>query len=670
MALAAALWTLSLMNPAPQTPLVLENELVRREVMLAPGTGTVSLIRRDSGHEFVRAIEPEAILTIGGKEHRLGGALGQKNRAFILRGELQADPQAAKLAGVARGTCESEVPHGKGWKPKGEAALLTFEGEGFRAVVRHEVYEGLPVFGKQVEVTNTSDKPFVLDRIISERLAAVEGESQVEYQNSWRMPDMTVLTDMSFGGRFDASVEWTTDPAFGTQVSYQLITPCMLNVRPPSGPATVLQPGETFRSIKSFLILHGPQEREAQTLERRAFFRAVAPWTLDNPLMLHVRSSDDKEIRTAIDQASECGFEMVIMSFGSGLNMEDVSDANLSRFRALREYANSKGVRFGGYSLLASRRIDDTNDVINPKTGKTGGAIFGNSPCLGSQWGLDYFEKLKKFISETGFDVLEHDGNYPGDVCASVSHPGHRGLDDSQWKQHEIITEFYRWCRARGVFLNVPDNYFLSGSNKTAMGYRETNWSLPRAQQHVHARQNMFDGTWDKTPSMGWMFVPLVEYHGGGAAATIEPLREHLNDYELHFANTFSNGVQACWRGTRLYDAPETKAMVVRMVQWYKRHRQLLESDTIHLRRPDGRRLDFVVKANALTSPRMMVSVFNPTDKDLKEKVRIPVDRAGLSGRAKIAREGKGASDAFVREGFIELEAACRAQGWTWYTVD
>jgi hypothetical protein len=31
------------------------------------------------------------------------------------------------------------------------------------------------------------------------------------------------------------------------------------------------------------------------------------------------------------------------------------------------------------------------------------------------------------------------------------------------------------------------------------MGYRETNWSLPRAQQHIHARQNLYDGTWDKT---------------------------------------------------------------------------------------------------------------------------------------------------------------------------
>ncbi len=60
------------------------------------------------------------------------------------------------------------------------------------------------------------------------------------------------------------------------------------------------------------------------------------------------------------------------------------------------------------------------------------------------------------------------------------------------------------------------------------MGYRETNWSLPRKQQEIIERQNVYDGTWNKTPSMGWMFVPLVQYHGGGAAATIEPLKDHL----------------------------------------------------------------------------------------------------------------------------------------------
>ena len=94
------------------------------------------------------------------------------------------------------------------------------------------------------------------------------------------------------------------------------------------------------------------------------------------------------------------------------------------------------------------------------------------------------------------------------------------------------MAELYQWCRGKGIYLTVPDWYFLNGSSKTAMGYKEEDWSLPRADQEIIERQNIYDGTWEKTNSMGWMFVPLTQYHGGGAAATIEPFCDHLDHYE------------------------------------------------------------------------------------------------------------------------------------------
>src|SRR5207237_6985285 len=123
--------------------------------------------------------------------------------------------------------------------------------------------------------------------------------------------------------------------------------------------------------------------------------------------------------------------------------------------------------------------------------------------------------------------------------CASTQHAHHRGLHDSQWAQWRTITGFYKTLRARGVYIHAPDYYFLSGSNRCAMGYRETNWSLPRERQILLGRQNIYDGTWENAPSMGWMFVPLVEYQGGGAAATLEPLSEHLDAYEAHLMQNF-----------------------------------------------------------------------------------------------------------------------------------
>lgn len=647
---------------------VLRNSLIEREVQVHKFVGTTSIRRLDSGQEFVRTIEPEAKVTVDGVEHWLGGVKSVPNKAYLdpkWINEAVPAVQSLQLVSVTKVPLKSRMP--RAMAATGQAVELAFDHSDFSAVLTMEILDSLPVVSKRVSIKPKRGKSIVVNQIVVERLSLVEGESEVERVGKWRLPNVTTVTDMSFGGNPQSSVFWEADPTYLTQVNYLLQTPCVLEVRPPHG-MNVQTSGEQIESISSHLILHAGSDRETNSLEQRRLYRVLAPWVLDNPLMLHVVSNDDQEIRNAIDQASECGFEMVIMSFGSGLNMEDDSPANLARWRKHRVYANQRGVRFGGYSLLASRRISDEHDVINPLTGKTGGAIFGNSPCLCSNWGTDYFRKVKHFIESTGFQLLEHDGNYPGDRCASLSHPGHRGLEDSQWAQYQVITKFYRWCREHGVFLNVPDYYFLNGSNKTGMGYRETNWSLPREQQHVHARQNLFDGTWTKTPSMGWMFVPLVQYHGGGSAATIEPLKDHLLDYELHFANTLGYGAQACWRGTRLYDSSDTKALVVRMVNWFKKHRRVLESDVVHLRRPDGRRLDYVLHVTDSGPKEAMLVVYNPTSGELTEDVSLPLERYGLvrSGKVSVLRPRGGVTLGKVPS---KVKVTVKGRGWTWIKV-
>jgi hypothetical protein len=95
---------------------------------------------------------------------------------------------------------------------------------------------------------------------------------------------------------------------------------------------------------------------------------------------------------------------------------------------------------------------------------------FGHSPCLESAWGQRYFENLYSFYKETGMDLLEHDGSYPGDICASTSHPGHTGLEDSQWKQFVRIRDFYHWCREKGIYLNVPRLVFSGGEQQDCDG--------------------------------------------------------------------------------------------------------------------------------------------------------------------------------------------------------
>ena len=233
------------------------------------------------------------------------------------------------------------------------------------------------------------------------------------------------------------------------------------------------------------------------------------------------------------------------------------------------------------------------------------------------------------------------------------------------------ITDLYKWCRANGVYLNIPDWYFLNGGTKTAMGYRETNWSLPREYQEIIERQNIFDGTWEKTPSMGWMFVPLTEYHGGGAAATIEPLDEHLDHYERMLVSNLALGVQACYRGPRLYDTERVQSMVKRWVDWFKAHRDILESDLIHGRRADARDLDWMLHVNPKLKEKGMLVVFNPLDQTVESTLRVNLYYTGLTDTARVSAQG-GPAKSFKlnRDHTLELPVQVPAHGMSWFVME
>lgn len=632
----------------------LDNGLLRRRWRLQPNAATVAIDDHTTGTSLLRAVKPEAVLVIDGTEYAIGGLVGQPDHAFLREewlDDLQPDPSAFRFASFAVGPIRErcawkQVRYAREttWPPPGKELTLTFvpppgQLDGVRVDVHYALYQGLPLLAQWFTLHNGSGRTLHLDRFTSVDLAFVEFESAVDPRAGWERPNLHVESDYAMHG-MDArgasrAVVWAADPEYLTQVNYLRQTPCLLQARPPIGPDLDIAAGEDFTSFRTWILAHDSTDRERCGMAQRRMYRTIAPWVTENPILMHVRSAEPQAVELAIDQCAAVGFEMVILTFGSGFDMENEDPAYLASLRRLADHAHARGVELGGYSLLASRRIGDEHDVIDVGTGRPGNAIFGSSPCLESGWGHDYFRKLHAFFEVTGMDVLEHDGSYPGDVCASTAHPGHRGAADSQWRQWRRITDFYRWCRGRGVYLNVPDWYFLSGSSKTGMGYRETNWSLPRALQILHARQNIFDGTWSKTPSMGWMFVPLVQYHGGGAAATLEPLAEHLLDYEAHLANNFGNGVQACYRGPRLYDGAATEAVVRKWVAFYKRHRRVLDGDIVHVRRADGRDLDCMLHVDPQGDEvRGLALVYNPLDRAVRRTLTLPLYYTGLEETA------------------------------------
>jgi hypothetical protein len=518
-------------------------------------------------------------------------------------------------------------------------------GGGIVVSVHYELYDGVPLISKWITVRNGTGKAINLDRFRAEDLSVVEYDNPVGGNDKGLKPPqcLHVETDMSFGGfttenaNFHA-IHWETEKNYRTQVNWLRNMPCRLVVEPTYGPDQTVKPGAVFESFRVFELVFDGTERDRRGLALKRMYRTVAPWVTENPLMFHMRRSNPEAVRQAVDQCAETGFELIILSFGSGFRTESKDPAYLKKWRGIADYAHSKGVGIGSYSLLSSRGVKPaSNMIVSPKGQKP---THGRCPALTSEWGQEYFKTLRNHFEQTGFDIFEHDGSYPGDVDVTPRPPLQKGINDSRWAQWKVISKFYQWLRGRGVYINVPDFYYLAGTNKCGMGYREVNWALPRAQQLVHTRQNIYDGTWKKTPSMGWMFVPLTSYHGGGAAATVEPLAEHLAHYEAMMRSNLGLGVQACYRGPRLYDTPATRDMVKRVVAWFKAHRDILESDMIHGRRADGRDIDWMLHVNPKLEEKGYLAVFNPTDREITKTLRVSLYYTGLVGKAAIREDG------------------------------
>lgn len=671
--------------------LIVSNGLIKRSFRLNPNAVCTDYKNLVTQQQLLRAISPEARLIIDQKTYRIGGLYGQNEKAYLKKDwvdQFKSDDRDLMFQDF---TIDEILPRiqwkTRMWTMKRESAIgktISFRYlsrlpglDQIEVKVHYEMYDGIPLMSKWLTLTNKSNHPIQINQVVHEILAMVEEESAVIGSPSQMKTNQGLYIESNYAFNnamryplSDQTTHWKVDSTYTSQVNYNFETPCLLEVYADKAPGIVLAPGGKFESIRSFELLQDSYDRERRGLAVRKMYRIIAPWTNINPIFMHLVSKNDEQVRMAIDQCAETGYEALILSFGSHCNMEDTSRINMAKWKALADYAHSKNVMIGSYSLFSSRKISDEDDVIHPLTGKPGGAYFGNAPCFGSNWGLAYSSKLKIFFEETGFDLFENDGPYPGDVCASTTHPGHLGLEDSQWRQIEQQKDLYKWCNERGIYINAPDWYFLDGSHKIALGYREVNFSLPRDQQKIINRQNIFDGTWDKNSSMGWGFVPLTRYQGGGPEAILEPLFEHVEDYEQLMVQYYGAGIQACYRGPRLYDSLVTKKMVIRVLDWYKKYRQILNSDLIHLRRADGKDWDGWLHVNPELKEKGLLMVFNPLDEKITRKIKIPLYYTGLTGQVTIAeKENKPVLYQLNRNYQLEYEVTVSPQSYNWFVI-
>ena len=728
--------------------IMLANGLVSRTFLVTDGNlGCTSMCRSDKEIEFVRAIKPEVRIRFnGGGWTEIGGLGGAPDHAFISTqwfDELETKAGAFRLAGMSIG--EPVKPYE--WQPKCNAPHVPWPAKGVRVTFRfvppetkpdapdahdgapisvdviYEIYDGLPVVMKTFAVHNRTAKEIVVTQFEGEYLAVQPSNSRmlhVESDYSFATANFTdhcsALGIHCGGGRAEfkdyymggGTTRFVRDPEWGSMATLNPAEDLFLNdpesamllSRPTVGPNWTVKPGESFDAFRTFEILNDvPQDTERGYLAQRRFYKKLAPQTNEHQFEVHAPYSRDlATLAPLIDQMAEMGFDMLqAPEHPGGFNYADSSPANINSIKPLCDYARTKGIRVKCYQLLMASqgwgsRADNYN-CIDPATHQPG-SLFGQSACGASVWADMYYANMWKTTEGAGLGGFAPDGPYHGDPCAATDHPHHKGLEDSQWAQWKWMCGVLHEGQRRGLYLTVPDWYFLNGQCCTGMGYREATDNIDIVLQTVIYRQYIFDATWHKTAGMGWVNLNTEVLPGG--------MEKNLDKYERALFVMLASGAEVWVRGHRLYDGPDSRAMLHKWMTWYRKHRDIIQGDIIHLRRPDGRGLDYYLHINPGhgkgDSPHLperpggcfaqmgtvpfsmpaserreqgMLLVFNPLDREVSQTIDLPLYYTGLTDTAQI-READGPAKEYKldRDYNVRLPVTLPANGYTWIIIE
>lgn len=691
--------------------IMLSNGLVSRTFLMQDGSlGCIGFRRSDQDLEFLRTIKPEVRFRInGGGWLEVGGLSGMPDHGFLTPewyGILESRRGAAfRFAGMEVGPCVKPYE----WRPKCNApADIAWPAKGCRATfhyvpaagaappardlavdIVYEIYDGLPVVMKTFSVKNNSAQEMVVTQFEGEHLAVTPSLSRMMHVESDYSCGAINFTEQCSGLGIHASggraafkdyylgggtTRFVRDPDWGSMATLNpaedifLKDPenALLLSRPTVGPNWTVKAGERFDAFRTFEILNDVATgTERAYLAQRRFYSKLAPQSNEKLFEVHAPYSRDlATLGPLMDQMAELGFgQLQAPEHPGGFNYADLSEGNVKSMKAVCDYAKGKGIRVGAYQLvIASVGRGADVDCIDPVSHRPG-SMFGQSVCAASKWGDMYYENLWKMFDLTGMGAFKPDGPYHGDPCASTEHAHHKGLEDSQWAQWKWMCSVLAEGQRRDLYLTIPDWYVLNGQTCTGMGYREATDNIDIVLQTVLYRQYIFDGTFHKKAQMGWVNLNTETLRGG--------MEKNLDKYERMFFTQLSSGAQVWVRGHRLYDGPQSKAMLQKWMAWYQKYHEVILGDIIHLKRPDGRGLDYTLHVNPQGREKGMLLVFNPTPEEIRQTLELPLYYTGLTETAKI-REQEGPAKAYAldRDSKVKLPVAIPANGYSWFIVE
>jgi hypothetical protein len=111
--------------------------------------------------------------------------------------------------------------------------------------------------------------------------------------------------------------------------------------------------------------------------------------------------------------------------------------------------------------------------------------------------------------------------------------------------------------------------------------------------------------------------------------------------------------------------------MVAGVIAWYKKYREILNANVIHLRRADGRDWDGILHADPNLKTKGLMMLYNPTNQQITRKVKIPLYYTGLTTIAKVReRESPARVYKLNRDYTIDLQFTIAPDSYTWFVIE
>lgn len=248
--------------------------------------------------------------------------------------------------------------------------------------------------------------------------------------------------------------------------------------------------------------------------------------------------------------------------------------------------------------------------------------------CYQSEWG-DYIKaKLFYLIDEIEFDGLALDGPYHGLPCLDTNHK-HKTKESVKFLNWCWEKEFFGEVVAKGKTIKAPQvwNAELLGVSKVPGGYREEDQNEFGGMPLITmTRACLYESRYSTPASATWTTFMIEPWHGH----SFEVSEENTATYSHAIASMYGYGHDGGVLAQKPYVGEKTKAIYNEWVQWFKKYKETLQGEFIHLSQPNGYDADGMMHVNPEAETPALIVLFNPTADKKRVFHLLPLRYAGF----------------------------------------